>query len=170
MVFALICAAFILEGVLIALLPVRVRASLGVVSTFEGSLGPLRERLRTPVDPPGPQPNKTGRAAGGGVRAATREVGAFGAFLGALRKRSRSRKASVRLEGGIGDPALGALLMGSAAALMAGALTAHGTASRLLFRPDLIADEVHGRGEAEATFPLWAVVPATLAALRALRP
>ncbi len=169
LIFVLIGAAFVLEGVLLALTPVRVRASLGPVSTFGGSVGPFSASVRTPPRLPPASPGR-GSARGGGITGAPREVRAFGAFIKALRRRARRPTASVRLEGGIGDPALGALLMGSAAAVLAGALTSRGTAARLRFRPDLIADEVHGRGEAEASFRLWAVVPATGAALRARRP
>lgn len=170
MVFALILAFFLIEGALMALCPVRVRASLGPTSTFEGQIGPARARLTTPVVPPASAPGKGGNSAGGGITGAVREVRAFGLFLAVLRRHSARRRANVRLEGGVGDPALGALLMGSAAAVLAGSLAAHGSPSRLAFRPDLIADEVRGRGDAEATFPVAAIIPATLAALRALKP
>lgn len=169
MIFVLIGAAFILEGALVALTPVRVGASLGRVSTFRGSAGPFSAMVRTPLKPPPGSP-ETRSVRGGPTAGAAREVRAFGAFLAALRSRARRTTASVRLEGGVGDPAVGALVMGSAAAVLAGALTAHGTAARLVFRPDLIADGIRGRGEAEASFRLWAIVPAAGAALRALRP
>lgn len=139
-------------------------------SEAEVRLGPLRVARWTAGGPHWPaRPGDGPQAEGGEGAAAGRVVQALGAFFGSL-ERVPVRGAALEAEGGVGDPALTALLYGTAWAMLGGALAATGQDARLRLTPRLdgpAGGSVAAR--AEISLPLWRLVLAAVKGLGALR-
>jgi len=136
--------------------------SLEAVWTGRGRFWIRSGPLGWTFEPCGEQPDDGQPVGGGGARGLGRGLRAYQKALAALRPRSRVQANEVRLEGGIGDPALGAVLFGALTAALVGTLEAHRARVRLKVRPALVEDRLALRGEGRVAFSvgaaLWAAI------------